>query len=117
LVTNFTLLEGGIYPMAERKRRSYGVSREEFCFTWQNSNSTKEAVDKLTVLCRERGKLAADEVIKPNIVLARVSTYRKRGVDLKQMPRGNGSGNRIDVEALNGMLHGTVAANEQLAQS
>jgi hypothetical protein len=71
-----------------RSRHEYGVSPEEFVRTWQTSETTQEAADKL--------KMPKD------IVLARVSAYRKAGVNLKKMRRV--TTRSVDVARLNKLI-------------
>jgi hypothetical protein len=61
------------------------VTPDEFALTWQASDSAEEAAEKLGM--------------PEPIVLARVSNYRKLGVNLKKMPRKNSR--RVDVEGIN----------------
>jgi hypothetical protein len=66
-------------------RTHYEVSAEEFAMTWNRSGSAQEAAETLGMPLP--------------IVQARVSNYRKRGVNLKKMPRKNSR--RLDVAKLN----------------
>ena len=103
--------------MAEtRKRRVYGLSREEFGLMWNASNSSKEAARKMTELCRQKGTLGPNEEMKTAVVLARVTSYRKKGVELKEMPR-SGGGNRMDVDALNKVLREAQAQEQPAPQA
>ncbi len=76
--------------VSERKpRKQYGVSDTSFCTTWQTSNSAGEVANRLNM--------------PKNIVLARSAVYRKKGVDLKKMPRQNPR--KLDVQKLNEEIH------------
>jgi hypothetical protein len=66
-------------------RTHYEVSAEEFALTWNRSGSAQEAAERLGMPLP--------------IVQARVSNYRKRGVNLKKMPRKNSR--RLDVAKIN----------------
>lgn len=72
--------------MPEAKaRKKYNVSPEEFVVAWEESGSVDEVSSRLGMP-------------KPNVT-ARASSYRAKGVTLKQMPRGGNR--RLDVENLN----------------
>lgn len=77
-------------PMYEGRTR-YEVTPEEFALTWNASDSAEEVAEKLGM--------------PEPIVLARVSNYRKRGVNLKKMRRKNAR--RVDVEAINKSIETT----------
>lgn len=70
------------------RRRRYNVTPEEFVYTWQTSPSAVEAARAMgmpVTTCQQRA-----------------SAYRKRGVNLKEMPRKNAKA--IDVAGLNRIL-------------
>jgi hypothetical protein len=73
------------WPQRREERTQYQISAEQFALTWNDSQSTDEACERLGM---PRG-----------IVLARVSNYRKRGIKMKKMPRKNSR--RLDVDGIN----------------
>lgn len=66
------------------------VSWQEFVTAWQNSNSVKEVAELLGA--------------KPASIRTRATQYRKRGVQLKKMPRVkqvHHKYNKLDITAVN----------------
>jgi hypothetical protein len=83
----------------KRTRRDYGIEPLEFRNAWNTSDTPQEATNKLTVIARSKGKLAADEVVPKAIVLARAAVYRKKNIELKEMKRRNPR--KLDVASIN----------------
>ena len=82
--------------MYKRKR----ITPETFVTTWQTSNSVDE-------FCERTG-------MKRNSATVRASYYRKKGVALKKMNRGGGSGRKpLDVELLNQLIS---ASSEEVVE-
>jgi len=74
--------------MASRAKKN--VSWQEFVTAWQNSNSVKEAAELLEA--------------KPASIRSRAIQYRKRGIQLKKMPRvtqAHNHYNKLDITAVN----------------
>jgi hypothetical protein len=76
--------------MPTKPRRKYAVTPEEFVAAWSACETTSEVAIRLSM--------------PKNIVLARASTYRKRGVRLKTMKRVNIR--RLDIDRLNELATG-----------
>jgi hypothetical protein len=72
-------------------RTEYNVSPEDFVRAWQSSKTAQEVAAKLAMP-------------KP-LVHARASNYRRIGVRLKLLGRGNPK--RLDVQALNKLIQQT----------
>jgi hypothetical protein len=70
-----------------KPRTNYDVSPKRFIEVWQAASSAEEAANTLGMP-------------KP-IVHARVSTYRKQGINLKKMKRAS---KKLDVEGLNELI-------------
>ncbi len=84
------------------KRQEYGVSAEQFCLVWEQSESAKEVAQKTG--------------LDIGLVHARASTYRKMGIKLKQMKRV--TKRSLNVEAINEMIsrereHPTATTTEE----
>lgn len=74
--------------MSSFGKADYGVPPERFVEVWETSESAQEVADRL-------------KMPKP-IVLARASTYRHAGVQLKKMRRTTGRG--LNVAKLNNQI-------------
>ena len=72
----------------KESRAKYNVTPEQFAEIWTRSNSAEEAAEAMGMPL--------------GIVLARLSTYRKRGARLKKMPRKNTR--RVDIKAMNRVI-------------
>lgn len=73
--------------MKKVARKEYNVTPEQFVMAWEASASAQECADKL-------------KMPKP-IVLARASSYRKDGINLKKMKRGV---NGLNIGQLNDLI-------------
>lgn len=81
-------------PATKKPRESYDISPEDFVSVWQTSATAQEAADRLTAI--------AGKPVPKDICLSRASVYRKRGINLKKMPRKNPRA--LKVDALNESL-------------
>jgi len=81
-----------------RPQARYGVSAQEFITAWETSDSAQEAADRVNM--------------PKAIAQARASGYRKRGLNLKHMPRGM---KPLDVDRLNAFIQ--QLHHEQAAES
>jgi hypothetical protein len=70
------------------ERQTYDVTPEEFVRVWESSKSAREAAERL-------------KMPKP-IVLARASSYRKLGINMKAMRRERK--NALNVAELNKII-------------
>jgi hypothetical protein len=78
----------------KRPRKKYEVSVTQFVQAWTQAGSVDEVANLLQM--------------PKNILLARASGYRSKGVELKKMPRKNNT--KIDVAALNSLIADTNQA-------
>lgn len=78
-------------PVAEeeRQRAFYDCPAEDFIRIWQESSSVQEVVQKTAM--------------PYDIVLARVSGYRRKGINLKKMKRASSS-RKLDVKHINELI-------------
>lgn len=78
------------------ERHNYGMPAEEFIRIWAESASVEE-------VSRKTGMPA-------DIIYARVSGYRRRGIELKKMKRA--STRRLDIAYLNSLFQATKEATQ-----
>src|SRR5436309_1183872 len=71
-------------------KKQYNVTPEQFVQAWQTSESAQEVADRLGM--------------PKAIVLARASTYRQQGINLKKMKKKHKRA--LDVPALNRLIEG-----------
>lgn len=64
------------------------VSAERFVKAWQNAESASEVADELGITAQS--------------AQSRAAAYRKRGVNLKKMPRAGRA--KLDVDSLNDLI-------------
>ncbi len=79
-------------------RAEYGVSQEAFVIAWQSSGSVDEVFEKLQVYSASLGH---QSMPRP-VILARASSYRQAGIELKKMPRLDGR--TLDVVGMNALV-------------
>lgn len=75
------------------------IKPEAFVTAWQMSNSVDE-------FCERTG-------MKRNSAIVRASSYRKKGINLKKMPRNGGGRNPLNVELLNQLIS---ASSEEVVE-
>lgn len=87
--------------MGGRKQRiRRDIPAEEFVKVWQSSSNVAEVSEKLG--------------IPKQYCMARASSYRHLGVNLKHMPRG---GTKLDIVKLNSIIEAAGGGDGRLAES